>query len=227
MNICSRCLSGLPGICTLRAGAGAGISEPPGDHRREIYCAIRSAPNRERACTRPATWHAICATGEIEFAGRTDDQVKIRGYRVELEEIESVLGSYPGVREVAVIARRCARECAGRKASGGVRGALARAGSHRQRAAILPEAETSALHGALRLRPAGSHAEDAERQSGPARAAGSEARRFHGAERSTSRRGRARNTACQDLGNCAGQRNRLAFATISSSSADILCWPRG
>jgi aspartate racemase len=49
------------------------------------------------------------ATGEIEFAGRTDDQVKIRGYRVELKEIESVLGSYAGVREVVVIAREQAR----------------------------------------------------------------------------------------------------------------------
>jgi len=43
--------------------------------------------------------------GDIEFAGRTDDQVKIRGYRVELEEIEAVLGSHPGVHEVVVIAR--------------------------------------------------------------------------------------------------------------------------
>jgi len=50
------------------------------------------------------------ANGEIEFAGRTDDQVKIRGYRVELKEIESVLGSYPGVREVVVIARENTRE---------------------------------------------------------------------------------------------------------------------
>ena len=50
------------------------------------------------------------ATGEIEFAGRTDDQVKIRGYRVELKEIESVLGSYPGIREVVVVARENARE---------------------------------------------------------------------------------------------------------------------
>ena len=46
------------------------------------------------------------ANGEIEFAGRTDDQVKIRGFRVELKEIEAVLGSNPGVREVAVIARQ-------------------------------------------------------------------------------------------------------------------------
>ena len=45
------------------------------------------------------------ASGEIEFAGRTDDQVKIRGYRVELEEIEAVLGSHAGAREVVVMAR--------------------------------------------------------------------------------------------------------------------------
>jgi aspartate racemase len=45
------------------------------------------------------------ASGEIEFAGRTDDQVKIRGYRVELKEIESVLGSFAGAREVVVVAR--------------------------------------------------------------------------------------------------------------------------
>jgi amino acid adenylation domain-containing protein len=45
------------------------------------------------------------ANGDIEFAGRTDDQVKIRGYRVELREIESVLGSYSGVRETIVVAR--------------------------------------------------------------------------------------------------------------------------
>jgi amino acid adenylation domain-containing protein len=45
------------------------------------------------------------ANGEIEFAGRTDDQVKIRGYRVELEEIEAVLGSHAGVREVVITAR--------------------------------------------------------------------------------------------------------------------------
>ncbi|MCX7923871.1 MAG: amino acid adenylation domain-containing protein [Clostridia bacterium] len=40
--------------------------------------------------------------GEIEFQGRTDHQVKIRGYRIELEEIESLLMEFPGVKEAAV-----------------------------------------------------------------------------------------------------------------------------
>ncbi|HEY6348111.1 MAG TPA: amino acid adenylation domain-containing protein [Candidatus Angelobacter sp.] len=45
------------------------------------------------------------ADGSIEFLGRNDFQVKMRGYRIELEEIESQLQSYAGVREAAVMAR--------------------------------------------------------------------------------------------------------------------------
>jgi len=35
--------------------------------------------------------------GDIEFLGRVDHQVKVRGFRIELEEIESALGSMEGV----------------------------------------------------------------------------------------------------------------------------------
>ncbi|MFE7756462.1 non-ribosomal peptide synthetase [Streptomyces sp. NPDC057429] len=43
--------------------------------------------------------------GILEYLGRTDDQVKISGYRIELGEVSSVLGSLPGVRLAAVVAR--------------------------------------------------------------------------------------------------------------------------
>lgn len=43
--------------------------------------------------------------GNIDFLGRKDRQVKLRGFRIELEEIETHLRAYPGVREVVVIAR--------------------------------------------------------------------------------------------------------------------------
>jgi amino acid adenylation domain-containing protein len=42
--------------------------------------------------------------GNVEFLGRLDDQLKIRGFRIEPGEIEAVLGSHPGIKEVTVVA---------------------------------------------------------------------------------------------------------------------------
>lgn len=44
----------------------------------------------------------IDANGVVEFRGRTDRQVKVNGYRVELEHVETLLATVPGVREAAV-----------------------------------------------------------------------------------------------------------------------------
>ena len=45
------------------------------------------------------------ASGELDFLGRVDQQVKIRGFRVEVGEVEAVLRSLSGVRDVVVDAR--------------------------------------------------------------------------------------------------------------------------
>lgn len=42
--------------------------------------------------------------GNIVIIGRDDAQVKIRGHRIELGEIESAIRTYPGVKQVVVIA---------------------------------------------------------------------------------------------------------------------------
>ncbi|MET0621448.1 MAG: amino acid adenylation domain-containing protein [Pyrinomonadaceae bacterium] len=42
--------------------------------------------------------------GNVEFLRRMDYQVKVRGFRIELEEIENLLATHPGVREVLVAA---------------------------------------------------------------------------------------------------------------------------
>jgi amino acid adenylation domain-containing protein len=44
--------------------------------------------------------------GDLEFLGRTDDQIKLRGFRIELGEIQSVLASWPGIREAVVLLRK-------------------------------------------------------------------------------------------------------------------------
>jgi amino acid adenylation domain-containing protein len=44
--------------------------------------------------------------GDLEFLGRSDDQIKLRGFRIELGEIQSVLASFPGIKETVVVLRR-------------------------------------------------------------------------------------------------------------------------
>jgi acyl-coenzyme A synthetase/AMP-(fatty) acid ligase len=44
--------------------------------------------------------------GSLEYLGRLDEQVKIRGFRVEPGEVESVMSSYPGIREARVVVRQ-------------------------------------------------------------------------------------------------------------------------
>jgi amino acid adenylation domain-containing protein len=53
------------------------------------------------------------AGGAIQLLGRRDQQVKVRGFRIELEEIEAVLRSHPGVRDAAVAVERASTPDAG------------------------------------------------------------------------------------------------------------------
>ena len=53
------------------------------------------------------------AGGTIQLLGRRDQQVKVRGFRIELEEIEAVLRSHPGVRDAAVAVERAGTPDAG------------------------------------------------------------------------------------------------------------------
>ncbi|MBN2287711.1 MAG: amino acid adenylation domain-containing protein [Candidatus Glassbacteria bacterium] len=48
--------------------------------------------------------------GVYEYVGRIDRQVKVRGHRIELREVESVMISFPGIEEVAVVAVKGTRK---------------------------------------------------------------------------------------------------------------------
>jgi amino acid adenylation domain-containing protein len=41
--------------------------------------------------------------GNLVYVGRADQMVKIRGHRVELGDVESTLGTYPGIADVAAV----------------------------------------------------------------------------------------------------------------------------
>ena len=43
--------------------------------------------------------------GDIICLGRSDNQVKLRGLRVELDEIEKVLNSYPGISNSVILVK--------------------------------------------------------------------------------------------------------------------------
>ncbi|HEX3045790.1 MAG TPA: amino acid adenylation domain-containing protein [Bacillota bacterium] len=63
---------------------------------------LRTPPQRIYRTGDLARW---LPDGNIEYLGRLDHQVKIRGFRVELQEIESRILEFEGVKETVVVVR--------------------------------------------------------------------------------------------------------------------------
>ncbi|MEV1025596.1 non-ribosomal peptide synthetase [Streptomyces sp. NPDC050264] len=112
----------LPPIGTPVAGFGAGVvdgelwltgpgvghgylNDPAATARRFVQ-----GPGAEWPTYRTGDLVARDQDGLLRFLGRADDQVKVRGHLVDPAEVESVLGSLPGVRECAVTAEQVAGE---------------------------------------------------------------------------------------------------------------------
>nr|WP_272920575.1 non-ribosomal peptide synthetase [Streptomyces sp. SID8367] len=87
-------------------GVGLGYLNDPAETARRF----RHDHGSARPAYRTGDLVARDPDGLLRFVGRADDQVKIRGHLADPAEVESVLGSLPGVRECAVVAEQVAGE---------------------------------------------------------------------------------------------------------------------
>lgn len=59
-------------------------------------------PEQEIKVYRTGDMGRVLEDGNLEYLGRVDNQVKIRGYRIELEEIESYINQFEGIKQSIV-----------------------------------------------------------------------------------------------------------------------------
>jgi D-alanine--poly(phosphoribitol) ligase subunit 1 len=89
-------------ICVSGPGLAIGYVGRP-DLTAERFVTIPSPDGGQRRVYRTGDLARLAPSGDLEFLGRTDRQVKLNGQRIELEEIERVLVTHPGVHQAAAL----------------------------------------------------------------------------------------------------------------------------
>ncbi|MFE1577140.1 amino acid adenylation domain-containing protein [Streptomyces fradiae] len=93
------CPVGVTGEIHLRSDLLAGSYHRRPEESRRAYVPDPWRPGA--TLYRTGDLGRVLPGGELAFTGRTGGLVKVNGNRVELEEIEAILESHPGVREAA------------------------------------------------------------------------------------------------------------------------------
>ena len=90
-------------LCIGGAGLARGyLNRPELTAEKFVTLALAGGPER---VFRTGDLVRLRSDGMLEFVGRRDHQVKLRGFRIELEEIEAVLATHPGLRHAVVAVR--------------------------------------------------------------------------------------------------------------------------
>ncbi len=103
--------SGLPApigvageLCIGGAGVARGYRNQP-ELTAEKFVTLQLGDGAPERVYRTGDLARLRSDGQLEFVGRRDQQVKLRGFRIELEEIETVLATHPGLRHCVVAVR--------------------------------------------------------------------------------------------------------------------------
>ena len=78
-------------------GVGKGYYNMP-EKTEEVFLTINDIPYY-----RSGDYAIELPNGEIDIKGRIDNQIKLRGLRIEIGEIETNIGKYPGIRQAVVV----------------------------------------------------------------------------------------------------------------------------
>ncbi len=78
-------------------GVGKGYYNMP-EKTEEVFLTINDIPYY-----RSGDYAIETPNGEIDIKGRIDNQIKLRGLRIEIGEIESNIGRYPGIKQNVVV----------------------------------------------------------------------------------------------------------------------------
>ena len=78
-------------------GVGKGYYNMP-EKTKEVFLTINDIPYY-----RSGDYAIELPNGELVVKGRIDNQIKLRGLRIEIGEIESNIGQYPDIKQVAVV----------------------------------------------------------------------------------------------------------------------------
>ncbi|QFZ20328.1 non-ribosomal peptide synthetase/type I polyketide synthase [Saccharothrix syringae] len=89
------------------AGVAAGYLNDPEQTAQRFV--TRELAGREVRLYRTGDLARWAAGGRVELLGRADGQVKVRGHRVEVGEVETHLGRWPGVAQAVALVRPDAR----------------------------------------------------------------------------------------------------------------------
>ena len=81
-------------------GVGKGYYNMP-EKTEEVFMTINGIPYY-----RSGDYAIKLPNGEIDIKGRIDNQIKLRGLRIEIGEIETNIGNYPGIKQAVVVIKK-------------------------------------------------------------------------------------------------------------------------